>query len=224
MKILFLEDDEKIASFVSRGLKENGHVVEHFRDGREGLNACLAFPYDLAIVDIMLPSTDGLTVINELRARGLGLPVIILSARRSVEDRLRGFRSGSDDYLTKPFALAELLARVSALLRRASNAAEPNALCYEDLRVDLLSRSVRRGERRILLQPREFSLLEYLMRNPERVVSKTMIMEHVWEYNFDPQTNLVEACVCRLRDKIDKDFPLPLIHTVRGVGYVLRKD
>jgi DNA-binding response OmpR family regulator len=224
VKILLIEDDEKIASFVIRGLKESGYAVEHCADGKQGFGLALAFNYDLAIVDIMLPGMDGLTIINDLRSRGINFPVIILSAKRSVEDRLNGFQSGSDDYLTKPFAISELLARVSALLRRANNIAEPNSLNYHDLQLDLLSREVKRSEQKITLQPREFSLLDYLMRNPERVVSKSMIMEHVWDYNFDPQTNLVEARICKLRDKVDKEFEVPLIHTVRGVGYVLKHE
>ena len=224
MKILLIEDDEKIAAFVTKGLKESGYSVEHSADGRQGFGLALAYEYDLAIVDIMLPGMDGLTLINDLRGRGIALPVIILSAKRSVEDRLNGFQSGTDDYLTKPFAISELLARISALLRRANNISEPNALHYHDLAIDLLSRTVTRNEKKIILQPREYSLLEYLMRNPERVVSKSMIMEHVWDYNFDPQTNLVEARICKLRDKIDKEFDIPLIHTVRGVGYVLKHE
>ena len=224
VKILLVEDDEKIAAFISRGLKESGYSVEHCADGTEGLGLALAYTYDLAIIDIMLPGMDGLALINELRSRGISLPVIILSAKRSVEDRLKGFQSGTDDYLTKPFAISELLARISALLRRANNIAEPNTLHYHGLAIDLLSRTVTRDEQKICLQPREFSLLEYLMQNPERVVSKSMIMEHVWDYNFDPQTNLVEARICKLRDKVDKGFEVPLIHTVRGVGYVLRHE
>ena len=224
MKILLVEDDEKIAAFVMRGLREAGYVVEHCTDGRQGFGLATAYSYDLAVIDIMLPGMDGLTLINDLRSRGIDFPVIILSAKRSVEDRLRGFQSGTDDYLTKPFAISELLARITALLRRAHNIAEPNTLHYHDLSIDLLSRTVMRNDTKITLQPREYCLLEYLMRNPERVVSKSMIMEHVWDYNFDPQTNLVEARICKLRDKVDKGFPVPLIHTVRGVGYVLKHE
>ena len=224
MKILFIEDDSKIATFVLRGLKEGGYVCDHCADGKAGLGMALTYDYDAAIIDIMLPGMDGLAIIDELRSRSRKLPVIILSAKRSVEDRLKGFDTGSDDYLTKPFALSELLARLAALIRRATNVAEPTSLSFHDLKLDLMSRTVTRGDTRIHLQPREFSLLEYLMRHPERVISKTMIMEHVWDYNFDPQTNLVEARICKLREKIDKDFAEPLIHTVRGVGYVLRKE
>jgi two-component system, OmpR family, response regulator len=224
VKILLIEDDEKIAGFVLKGLKEAGYVVDHCGDGRAGYHYGLTYQYDAAIVDIMLPSMDGLQIIDELRQRGVRLPVIILSAKRSVEDRLRGFQSGSDDYLTKPFALSELLARLAALIRRASNVVEPTTLSFLDLKMDLMSRTVSRGAARLSLQPREFSLLEYLMRNPNRVISKTMIMEHVWNYNFDPQTNMVEARICKLREKLNKDAAIPLIHTVRGVGYVLHQE
>jgi len=184
----------------------------------------LSEPYDVAIIDLMLPKLDGLTLIGELRRKNSKLPVIILSARGATDDRVRGLETGSDDYLTKPFAFSELLARVQALLRRASGVAEPTRLTVGDLSINLLTRQVVRGAHTIDLQPREFALLEYLMRNAGRVVSKTMIMEHVWDYNFDPQTNVVKACVCRLRDKIDKGFgAAKLIHTMRGMGYVVRQ-
>ena len=224
MRLLLIEDDQKIASFIAKGLKEAGFTTDHASDGLEGLNMALGEDYDGAIVDIMLPKIDGLTVIETLRKRGISLPVIILSARRSVDDRIKGLQQGGDDYLTKPFAFSELLARVQALLRRASNTAEATTLTVEDLSIDLLARSVTRAGKNIYLQPKEFSLLEYLMRNTGRVVSKTMIMERVWDYNFDPQTNVVEARICRLRDKIDKNFDIHLIHTVRGLGYVLKKE
>ncbi len=224
MRLLLIEDDQKIASFIAKGLKEAGFTTDHASDGLEGLNMALGEDYDGAIVDIMLPKIDGLTVIETLRKRGISLPVIILSARRSVDDRIKGLQQGGDDYLTKPFAFSELLARVQALLRRANNTAEASTLTVEDLSIDLLARSVSRAGKNICLQPKEFSLLEYLMRNTGRVVSKTMIMERVWDYNFDPQTNVVEARICRLRDKIDKNFDIHLIHTVRGLGYVLKKE
>jgi two-component system OmpR family response regulator len=224
MRILLLEDDRKIASFVVKGFKEAGFAVEHESDGEEGLHRALTESFDAAIVDIMLPGRDGLSVIEELRRQKITLPVIVLSAKRSVDDRVRGLQSGSDDYLTKPFAFSELLARVQALIRRASGTPEPVTLEYEDLSLNLLTREVARGGRRIELQPREFALLEYLLRNVGKVVSKTMIMEHVWDYNFDPQTNVVEARLCRLRDKVDKDVTTKLIHTIRGAGYVLRKN
>src|SRR6185295_13261056 len=191
-------------------------------DGETGLELALSEPYDVAIVDLMLPQRDGLSLIEELRRRGTTIPVLILSARRSVDDRVRGLQAGGDDYLTKPFAFAELLARVQALVRRASRAPEPTTLVVGDLSLDLLTRKVTRAGVSIDLRPREFALLEYLMRNPGKVVSKTMILSHVWEYNFDPQTNIVDVLVSRLRDKIDRPFETKLLRTVRGVGYVVR--
>lgn len=223
MRILLIEDDLKIASFIMKGLKEAGYAVDHAVEGEHGLFLAINEPYDAAIVDIMLPGLDGLSVIERMRKSKVNLPVIILSAKRSVEDRVKGLRTGSDDYLTKPFAFSELLARLQALMRRASGAAEPTVLSLGDLSMNLLTREVTRGDEKIELQPREFALLEYLLRNAGRVVSKTMIMEHVWDYNFDPQTNVVEARICRLRDKVDKNFGAKLIHTIRGVGYVLKE-
>ena len=223
MRILLIEDDAKIASFVVKGLKEAGFAVEREPDGEAGLHRALTESFDAAVIDIMLPGRDGLSVIEELRSRRINLPVIILSAKRSVDDRVRGLQAGGDDYLTKPFAFSELLARVQGLIRRASGTPEPVTLEYEDLSLNLLTREVTRGGMRLELQPREFALLEYLLRNAGRVVSKTMIMERVWDYNFDPQTNIVEARICRLREKVDKDFDTRLIHTIRGAGYVLRK-
>jgi two-component system OmpR family response regulator len=222
MRVLLVEDDATIAEFVSRGLREAGFAVDHEPDGERGLRAALHTPYDVAIVDVMLPRRDGLSLIDELRRRRLTTPVLILSARRSVDDRVRGLQAGGDDYLTKPFAFAELLARVQALLRRSTQSPNPTTLVFEDLEMDLLSRRVTRAGQPIDLRPREFTLLDYLMRNAGRVVSKTMILSHVWEYNFDPQTNLVDVLVSRLREKIDRPFERPLLHTVRGVGYVLR--
>ena len=222
VRALLIEDDRTIAEFVARGLKEAGFVVDHQSDGEVGLEAALGQRYDVAIVDVMLPKRDGLSVIDELRRRGVTTPVLILSARRSVDDRVKGLQAGGDDYLTKPFAFAELLARVQALVRRASRAPEPTTLTVEDLVLDLLSRRVTRNGQTIDLRPREFTLLEYLMRNAGKVVSKTMILSHVWEYNFDPQTNIVDVLVSRLREKIDRPFERKLLHTVRGVGYVLR--
>ena len=224
MRILLIEDDKKIASFVMKGLKEAGFAVDHAIDGEDGLHQALAAPYDAAIIDIMLPKLDGLQIIEELRRQRINTPVLILSAKRSVDDRVRGLQKGGDDYLTKPFAFSELLARVQALIRRASGTVEPTNLVVGDLSLDLLSRKVIRSAKKLDLQPREFALLEYLMRHAGQVVSKTMIMEHVWDYQFDPATNVVEARVCRLRDKVDKGFDKKLIHTIRGVGYVLRAD
>jgi two-component system, OmpR family, response regulator len=222
MLILLVEDDVKIASFIIKGLKCAGYAVDHAPDGEEGLQLALSRPYDTAIIDIMLPRRDGLSLIAKMRAEKVNTPVMILSAKGSVDDRVKGLQTGGDDYLTKPFAFSELLARVQALIRRASGASDPTRLAVGDLAVNLLTREVTRGGKRIMLQPLEFSLLEYLLRNAGRIVSKTMIMEHVWDYNFDPQTNVVEARISRLRDKIDRGFDRKLIYTVRGVGYVLK--
>jgi two-component system OmpR family response regulator len=222
MRALLVEDDDTIAGFVERGLREAGFAVDWFADGEAGFEAAIGQPYDVAVVDLMLPKRDGLSLIDELRKRGVETPVLILSARRSVDDRVRGLQAGGDDYLTKPFAFAELIARVQALVRRASRAPEPTTLTVDDLVLDLLSRRVRRGDQIIDLRPREFSLLEYLMRNAGKVISKTMILSHVWDYSFDPQTNIVDVLVSRLREKIDRRFEKKLLHTVRGVGYVIR--
>lgn len=222
MRILIVEDDRKIASFLVRGLKQAGFAVDHAPNGVDGLELAMAEPYDVAVIDIMLPKMNGLALIDRLRHHRIMTPVIVLSAKRSVDDRVRGLHAGSDDYLTKPFAFAELLARVHALLRRGSGAAEPARLTVGDLVVDLLTRDVTRSGKKMDLQSREFSLLEYLMRNAGRPVSKTMILQHVWNFDFDPQTNVVEVLVSRLRTKVDTEFPETMIHTVRGVGYVLR--
>jgi two-component system OmpR family response regulator len=204
-------------------LKAAGYAVDQALDGERGLHMALTEPYDTAIIDIMLLKLDGLSLIERMRKEKIRTPVIILSAKGSIDDRVKGLQTGSDDYLTKPFAFSELLARVQALIRRASGLSEPTSLNVSDLSMNLLTREVTRSGKRIELQPIEFSLLEYLMRNAGRVVSKTMIMEHVWDYNFDPQTNVVEARICRLRDKIDRDCDKKLIQTVRGVGYVLKE-
>ena len=222
MRVLIVEDDASIADFVERGLREAGFAVDRAADGEEGLEAARLRVYDAAIVDLMLPKRAGLSVIEAMRAAGIMTPVLILSARRSVDDRVRGLQAGGDDYLTKPFAFAELLARVQALVRRASRTPEPTTLTFEDLTMDLLSRRVVRAGRPIDLRPREFTLLEYLMRNAGKVVSKTMILSHVWDYSFDPQTNIVDVLMSRLREKIDRPFERKLLHTVRGVGYVIR--
>lgn len=224
MRILVVEDDKKIASFVVNGFKQNGFAVDHARDGEEALALLRTTPYDAAVLDIMLPKMDGLAVLNEIRRAGIKTPVIVLSAKASVDDRVRGLQAGGDDYLTKPFAFSELLARVQALLRRSTQTAEPTLLIVADLKLDLLTREVTRGGKNIELQTREFALLEYLMRNAGRVVTKTMILEHIWDYSFDPQTNIVDVLVHRLRSKIDKDFPVKLIHTMRGVGYALKSE
>ncbi len=224
MRILLVEDDQKIASFIIKGLKAAGFAVDHADDGETGRDLALSEPYDAAIVDIMLPGLDGLSVIRQMRKEKIVTPVIILSARGAIEDRVKGLQTGSDDYLTKPFSFSELLARVQALIRRSTGSLEPTRLVAGDISMNLISRDVERSGKKIELQPLEFSLLEYLMRNAGRVVSKTMIMEHVWDYHFDPQTNVVESRIYRLRDKIEKGFDRKLIHTVRGVGYVLKTD
>jgi two-component system OmpR family response regulator len=224
MRLLLVEDDAKIALFVSRGLREAGFAVDHADNGEDGLHLALTEPYDAAVIDIMLPKKDGLSVIQEIRRQNILTPVLILSAKRTVDDRVHGLQTGGDDYLIKPFAFSELLARVQSLIRRSMGVANPLALSVADLTLDLRTRRVERAGRKIDIQPLEFSLLEYLMRNAGQVVSKTMIMEHVWDYNFNPQTNVVEARICCLRDKVDRDFDIKLIHTIRGVGYVLKAD
>lgn len=222
MRVLIVEDDGKIADFVTAGLRQAGFAVDCAADGEEGLCLAVTEPYDTAVVDVMLPKLDGLSLIEEMRRRKVNTPVLILSAKRTVDDRIIGLQKGGDDYLTKPFVFAELLARVQALIRRASGVTEPTRLLVGDLVLDLLTREVTRAGQRIDLQPREFSLLEYLMRNAGRVLSKTLILEHVWDYHFDPQTNVVDVLVSRLRSKVDKDQSEKRIQTVRGVGYVLR--
>ena len=224
MKILIIEDDKDIISFVSKGLHEAGYVVDTAIDGDEGYMKLLTSHYDAAVVDIMLPVIDGLTVIENIRAKKIDTPIIILSAKREVDDRVIGFQKGGDDYLTKPFSFSELLVRIQSLIRRSSESHNISMLQCDNLTMNLISHTVSRGKGEINLQPKEFALLEYLMRNQERVLSKTLIMENIWDYNFDPQTNIVDVVVSRLRSKIDKGFSKKLIHTVRGVGYVLRKN
>lgn len=223
MRALIVEDDQTIASFLVKGLKEAGFAVDHAADGDIGVQMASAVPYDVMVVDLMLPRRDGLSVIQTLRAGGIATPVLILSAKHSVGDRVKGLEAGGDDYLVKPFAFAELLARVQALIRRASAAPAPTELQVDDLTLDLLTRRATRAGRELEpLRPREFALLEYLMRNAGRVVSKTMIIAHVWDYSFDPGTNVVDVLVHRVREKIDKGFERKMIHTVRGMGYVLQ--
>lgn len=224
MRILVVEDDKKIASFIMNGLRQAGFAVDHAGDGEEGLHLALHESYDAAVIDIMLPKMDGLVLIEELRRSGVNTPVLILSARRSVDDRVKGLETGGDDYLTKPFAFSELLARVQALIRRSSGSTGTSFLKAGDLSIDLLARRVVRSGTDIELQPKEFSLLEYFMRNQDKVLSKTLILEHVYDYNFDPQTNVVDVLVCRLRNKLDRDFEKKMIHTIRGVGYVLKES
>jgi len=222
MRVLVIEDDGKIASFVVNGLKQNGFAVDHASDGERGLALAGAVTYDAAVLDIMLPKLDGLSLLRQLRQEKILVPVLILSAKASVDDRVKGLQAGGDDYLTKPFAFSELLARVQALIRRATRIAEPTKLSAGDLTMDLLTREVTRNGQKIELQSREFALLELLLRHPGRSVTKTMILEHLWDYSFDPQTNVVDVLVHRMRAKVDKDFDLKLIQTIRGVGYVLK--
>lgn len=222
MRLLVVEDDPHIAEFVQTGLREAGYAVDRAVDGEEAFALALNEPYDAAVVDLMLPRLDGLGLIERLRQRGVPTPVLILSARRSVDDRVRGLEAGGDDYLTKPFAFAELLARVQALIRRSTGAAEATRLTAGPVAIDLVGRTVTRGGETVDLQPREFSLLEYLVRNAGRVVSKTAIHQHVWDFDFTPQTNVVEVLVHRLRQKVERDDAPALIHTVRGAGYVFR--
>jgi len=224
VRVLVIEDDDKIASFIVNGLKQAGFATDHSANGEDGLHLASTERYDAAVVDLMLPRLDGLSLIERLRRDKIDTPVLILSAKRSVDDRVRGLQAGGDDYMVKPFAFSELLARVQSLVRRATGgvAAEPTRMKIGDLSVNLLSREVVRGGEKLDLQAREFALLEYLMRNAGRVVSKTMILEHVWDYSFDPQTNVVDVLVCRLRNKVDKNFTEKMIQTIRGVGYVLK--
>ncbi len=223
MRILLIEDDLSIASFIMKGLKQEGYSVVHAGDGISGFDMASEGSFELAIVDIMLPGMDGYSIIEKLRNRHNQLPIIIVSARRTVDERVKGLMSGADDYLVKPFAFSELAARVQAILRRRQPVEEINTIAYSDLTLDLRKRKVTRGGKEIDLQPREFALLEYLLRHQGRIISRTMLMEHVWDYNFDPQTNVVEARICNLRDKIDKPYRNKLIHTVKGVGYVLEE-
>ena len=224
MKILVIEDDREAAAYLVKGLGESGYVVDHAPDGREGLFLATSGTNDVLVVDRMLPGMDGLSVIGALRAAETRTPVLILSALGGVDDRVKGLRAGGDDYLVKPFAFSELLARLEALLRRGAAPAAQTKLRVDELEMDLLARTVKRGAQAIDLLPREFRLLEYLMRHAGQVVTRTMLLEHVWDYHFDPQTNVIDVHISRLRQAIDKDFGKPLLHTVRGAGYSLRED
>ena len=222
MRILLIEDDKKTARFIVKGMQEAGFAVDHAATGRDGLVQAVAYDYDLLIIDLMLPEMDGVTVIKSLREVKPKVPVIILSAKHSVDSKIAGLDIGADDYLTKPFSFTELLARVHALLRRSTQVSAATVLAFRDLEINLLTREVSRGGKHIELQQKEFALLEYMLRNCQRVITRTMILEHVWDMNFDPSTNVVDVLVCRLREKIDKGYPVKLLHTVRGVGYVLK--
>jgi DNA-binding response OmpR family regulator len=228
MRVLVIEDDIKIQEFVSRGLRQEGHTVDTASTGPEGLTLWEAHRYDAVVLDIMLPGADGLSVLKHMRNTGDPTPVLVLSAKVAVDDRVSGLQSGADDYLTKPFSFTELSARLQAITRRTAAPAQKGknatSLVIGDLHIDLLRRTVTRGDKKIDLQPREFALLELLMRNPNRPLTKTLILERIWDYNLDPQTNIVDVLVCRLRNKIDAGFDKKLIHTLRGVGYVFRAD
>ncbi len=222
MRLLVVEDDEKIASFIVNGLEQNGYSGDKASDGEQALSFCRTVAFDAIILDIMLPKLDGLAVIRAIRQAKSLTPVLLLSAKASVDNRVTGLQAGADDYLTKPFAFSELLARVQALIRRATHVAEPTSLVVGDLTMNLLTREVMRGGQALELQAREFALLELLMRHPGRAVTKTMILEHIWDYSFDPQTNVVDVLAHRLRSKLEKNFPTKIMHTIRGVGYVLK--
>jgi len=224
MRVLVVEDDAQVAAYLVKGLKEQGYTVDHAADGRNGLFLATGEDYDAMVIDRMLPGLDGLSIVRSVRAAGKATPMLILSALGEVDARVEGLRAGGDDYLTKPFAFSELLARLDALLRRARQApAADTTLRVADLELDQLTRSVRRGGQAIPLQPREYRLLEYLMSNAGRVVTRTMLLEQVWDYYFDPQTNVIDVHISRLRGKIDKNFDPPLLHTVRGAGYMIRE-
>jgi two-component system OmpR family response regulator len=222
MKLLMTEDDQATGAYLKRALTEVGHTVDHAVDGREGLLLAATEPYDLIVLDRMLPGVDGLTILRTIRASGVKTPVLLLTAMGGIDDRVEGLNAGGDDYLVKPFALAELLARINALARRPPPQETPSVLQVADLEMNLLKRTVARGGARIELQPREFQLLEYLMRHAGRVVTRTMLLEGVWEFHFDPRTNIVETHMSRLRGKVDRGHAQALIHTVRGAGYCLR--
>lgn len=222
MRILIVEDDRQAADYLAKGLKEQGYVVDLAADGKEGLHLAMTESYDVLVVDRMLPGLDGLSLIQSLRGNGKRTPVLILSALGEVDDRVKGLQAGGDDYLTKPYAFSELVARIEALRRRGSEARVDSRLRVADMEMDLLARTVTRNGQRIDLQPREFRLLEHLMRHSNQVVTRTMLLEKVWDYHFDPQTNVIDVHISRLRQKIDKNFAMPLLHTVRGAGYCLR--
>lgn len=221
MRVLLVEDDQTIASYIVKGLRESGFSVEHAATGKDGLDLALGGEFDVAIFDIMLPGIDGLTIIAEMRGKGIATPVLILSARQSVDDKVSGLQAGGDDYLTKPFSFVELQARLQALIRRASTTPTSSKLEVGPLTLDRFTHEVQHSGQPLLLQAREYALLEYMMSNAGRVITKTMILDHIWDYSFDPQTNVVEVLVHRLRTKVDKPFGTSLIRTIRGVGYVL---
>jgi two-component system OmpR family response regulator len=223
MNLLIIEDDVDAAKYLAKGLRESGHEVDHAEDGEKGLEMAMTGDYDALVVDRMLPKRDGLSIISELRDTGSLTPVIILSALDAVDERIKGLKAGGDDYITKPYALSELLARLQALVRRAAPVESATRLKVHDLELDVIKRKVIRDGKKINLQPREFRLLEYLMRHAGQVVTRTMLLENVWDYHFDPQTNVIDVQISRLRSKIDKEFDQPLLQTVRGAGYCLNE-
>ncbi len=222
VRILIVEDDLEAAAYMAKGLRESGYAVDHVADGKEALYRIAAETYDAMVVDRMLPGVDGLTIVKTMRAAGNKTPVLILSALGDVDDRVKGLKAGGDDYLTKPYAFSELQARLEAILRRGGSEAAETTLRVADLELDLVSRTAARSGRPIDLKPKEFLLLEYLMRHAGHVVTRTMLLENVWDYSFDPQTNVIDVHISRLRHKIDKDFEKPLLHTIRGAGYTIR--
>ncbi len=222
MRILIIEDDLEAADWLGKGLQESGHICDHASDGETGLGLAVSEPYDVLIIDRMLPKMDGLEIIRNVRDQSIKTPILILSALSEVDEKVEGLRAGGDDYLPKPYAFAELLARVEGLARRPEAEPQQTVLVAGDLEMDLLSRKVKRSGQEILLQPREFKLLEYLMRNADKVVTRTMLLENVWNYHFDPQTNVIDVHISRLRGKIDKEFDRPILETIRGAGYMIR--
>ncbi|NOY78461.1 MAG: response regulator transcription factor [Calditrichaeota bacterium] len=223
MRILLVEDDAKVARFIRNGLKEEGFAVDVAEDGKQGLDFARDFEYDVIILDILLPKLDGISVLKAIRTHDPQTPILMLTAMDTLEDKVRGLNKGADDYLTKPFAFEELLARIRALLRRKYRTAS-TLLRFSDLRVDLVTHQVFRGDREIQLTPKEFALLEYFLQNPNKILTRTMISEHVWDYHFDPETNVIDVYMNYLRNKIDRDFSTKLIHTIRGVGYMLKVE
>ena len=224
MRILLIEDDAEVAAYIEKGLSESGHTVDRAGDGKNGLVFATTEDYDAMVIDRMLPGVDGLTIVKSVRATGIDTPILILSALGEVDNRVEGLNAGADDYLTKPFAFSELHARLEALLRRSANLNMDTNIRVGDLELDLLSRTVTRSDQAIELQPREYRLLEYLMRHAGQVVTRTMLLEHVWDYHFDPQTNVIDVHISRLRSKIDKNYTAPLLHTVRGAGYMINEN
>lgn len=224
MKLLIVEDDIKIADFITTGFKRHGFTTDVCHNGIDGLHLLLTEKYDAVVLDIMLPEIDGLTILEKIRACSITTPIIILSAKKSVEQRIQGLNKGADDYLSKPFSFLELLARVDALTRRSSQVIESKIMTYGDIKLDIVKHEAKRNDELVTLQPKEFALLHLMMKNPDKIISKTIILESIWDYNFDPKTNVVDVLVCRLRNKIDKGYDTKYVHTLRGIGYVFKKS